>query len=432
MSRGRLIMSTRNEKAKRLNANEDNLLQMEMERFQKQHNKEMKSIILEKHSAKEAMSGVRLQRASSLLAARMVLQKTNALNNRSDNSPRVSENAFCEPKQNQVSSEMVPGLDTDEDGSSCWKAQSDLDREILNNCNVTSLPSKNEPFGQSRKRAQTFSEGTTTSKIVQSSGTLKNTLTVQKPSLPNPPQKSSNRSLKFSEYLSVPSLASQNNPFERTPCMRPRSFTEDAKDAHLEGACSVIANRPLNHVTISRNLASQYREQQDNSAVKSVPFLIETDAVDSRPRSRSDDTMIFKRVPTPKIGLKKRNLSPNGSSSTRSRGNSPEPGGFHSPLILRASPRAQTPPINRRVSVETTKLLKKRGSLEPCHKSSTQFQNKLSPSRGIAKFRQTGSAAAAAQTLVSRYQREKAISIATEILIAERQRRENCVKNISK
>jgi len=78
--------------------------------------------------------------------------------------------------------------------------------------------------------------------------------------------------------------------------------------------------------------------------------------------------------------------------------------------------------MNRRVSSETSKLLTKRISLEPCHKSSTQSQNKLSPSRGIAKFRQIGSAAAVAQTLVSRYQREKAISNATENLITERQR----------
>lgn len=401
-------MSARNEKAKRLNANEDNLLQMEMERFQKQHNKEMKNIILEKQTAKEAISGVRRQRASSLLVARMVLQETDALNNRS-NSPALSEKVFCdEAKQNQVSSKLVPGLDNNEDGSSCLKTyllnptqkESDLDCQILDKYNVTLLPSKNDKFGRSCKRSQMFSEGATTRKAVQSAGTLKNTLIVQKPCPPNP---------------------SQNDAFERSPHIRPRSFAEGAKDVHLEGACSRSGSR-LNHLTSSRNLANQYRDQQGNSAVENSPSLVklENGADDNKPRRRSDDPMLFKRVPTPKHGLEKRNLSPYGYSSARSRGNSPEPDSFHSPLILRAS-LARTPPMNRRVSLETGKLLTKRSSLEPFHKSSTQSQNKLSPSRGIAKFRQTGSAADVAQTLVSRYQRERAISNATENLIVERQ-----------
>ena len=385
-------MSTRNEKAKRLNANEENLLQMEMERFQKQHNKEMKSIILEKQTAKEAMSGVRRQRVSSLLVARMILQETDALNNRS-NSPTLSEKVFCEAKQNQVSSNMVRGLDTDEDGSSsCWETY------LLNPTKKESDRDKNDQFGRSRKRTQTFSEGKTTSKAVPSSGTLKNTLIVQKPCPPNP---------------------SQNDAFERSPRIRPRSVAEGVTDAHLEGACSRSRSR-LNHVTIFRNLANQYQVQQGNSADKNIPFLLESGADDNKPRSRSDDSMLFKRVPTPKDCFEKRNLFPDGSSSARSRRNNPEPDSFHSPLILRAS-LARTPSMNRPVGLETGKLLTKRSSLEPCHKSSTQSQNKLSPSRGIAKFRQTGSAAALAQTLVSRYQREKAIANATENLIAERQ-----------
>lgn len=423
-------MSKRNEKAERLNANEDNLLQMEMERFEKQHNKEMKSILLERQTAKEAMNGVRRHRASSLLAARMVLQKTNALNNRSDNSPALSEKVFCEAKQNQVSSKMVPDLENDEDRSSLWKTclpnptqkESDLGRECLDNCNVTSLPSKNDHFGWPRKRAQTFSEGTTTSKIAQNSGTLKNTLIVQKSCLPNHPQKTSNRALKSSKYLNVPYLASKIDHFEQSR-IRARSFTEGTTDprSDLEGACSSVSR--LNPITISRNLTTQYREQQGNSAVKNIPFLIESVVDNNRPRSRSDDSMLFKRVPTLNSGFKKRNLSPNGPSSARSRQNSPEPDSSHSPLILRV-PLPRPPPMNRRISLETSRLLAKRSSLELPHNSSTQPQNKLSPSRGIAKFRQTGSAAAAAQTLVSRYQREKAISNATENLIAERRKRD--------
>ena len=412
-------MSTRNEKAKRLNANEDNLLQMEMERFQKQHNKEMKSIILEKQTAKEAMSGVRRQRASSLLVARMVLQETNAaLNNHSDNSPAGSEKTAYEAKHNQVSSKMVQGLDNDEEGSCYWKTYTlnltqkelDLDKGILDNSNVTSIPSKNDYFGQSGKCTETFSEGTTTSKLVQCSETLKNTRIVQKPCLPNPPQKTSNAAMKSSEYLNVPNKASKIDHFERPSRIRPRSAADARTD--VEDACSLSGSR-RSLITISRNLDNQYREHQDNSAAKSVPFLLESVA-DNRPGSCSDDSILFKRIPKPKGGFEKRNyLSSNGPSSARSRGNTPEPESFHSPLILRASlPR--TSPMNRRSSLEISKLLTKRSSLEPCHKSTAQSQNKLSPSRGIAKFRQAGSAAAAAQALVSRYHREKAISNATE------------------
>lgn len=427
-----MIMSTRNEKARRLNANEDNLLQMEMARFQKQHNKEMKSIILEKQTAKEAMNGVRRQKACSLLVARMVLQETNALNNCSVNSSVLSEKAACEAKHNQVSSKMVQGLDTDDDGSSYWKThmlsptqkESDLDREILDKCNVTSMPSKSDRcFGQSGKGTQTFLERTT-SKIVQSSGTLKNTWIFQ-----NPRQITSNGTLESSEYLNVPNMASKIDHYERSSRVRPRSFADEgATDARtgVEGACLLSGNR-RNPITILRNLDNQYREQQGNSAAKSVPFLLEIVADNNRPKSRGDDSLLFKRIPTPKGGFEKRNLSPSGPSSARSRGNSPEPESFHSPLILRASlPR--TPSINRRFSFETSKLFTKRSCLEPCHKSSTQFQNKLSPSRGIAKFRQTGSAAVAAQTLVSRYKREKAISNATENFTPERKREHHRMK----
>ena len=420
-------MSTRNEKAKRLNANEDNLLQMEMERFQKQHNKEMKSIILERQTAKEAMSGVRRQRASSLLVARMVLQETN----RSDNSPALPKKVACEPKQNKGSSKMVQGLETDDDGSSCWKTymlnliqkESDLDREILDNCNLTSMPSQNDYFERSPKCTQAFSEGTT-SKIVQSSGTLKNTRIVQKPYLPNPPQKTSSHAMESAEYIDVPYIASKIDHFERSPSDRPRSFAEAATDARsdVKSACSLSGSR-RNPITISRNSVNHYQEQQGNSVAKSVPLLLESVGDDNRPRNHSSDSMLFKRRPTSKGGFKKRNLSSSGPNSARSRGNSPEPDSFHSPLILRSSLPRTPPAINRRFNLETSKLFTKRSSLEPCHKSSEKSQNKLSPSRGIAKFRQIGSAAAAAQTLVSRYQREKAISSATEHVIAYHERK---------
>lgn len=420
MSRRSLIMSTRNEKAKRLNANEDNLLRMEMERFQKQHNKEMKSIILEGQTAKEAISDVRRQRASSVLTTRKLLHETKAPDDRSDNSPALFEKVFCQAKKSQVSSKMVPGLETNEDRSSCWKTyqlnptqkESDLDREFSI---VTSLLPKNDHFGSSRKQTQS-------SKIVQSSETLRNTLILQKPCTSNPSQKTSNRALKSTEYLNATYLASAIDHFEQSPRIHHRSSTEGTTDARsaLEGTSSRSGSR-LSH------MAKQYREQQGTSAVKNIPaVVIENVADDNRARSHSDDSMLFKRVQTPNSGLEKRNLSPKRPSSARSRGNSPEPGSFHSSLIRRVSlPR--TSPMNQRARSETgSKLLAKRSSLEPSHNSWTQSQSqkKLSPSRGIAKFRQIGSAAAAAQTLVSRYHREKAILNATENLDAERQRKD--------
>lgn len=428
-------MSKRNEKAKRLNANEDNLLRMEMERFQKQHNKEMKSIILERQTAKEAISDVRRQRASSMLTTRKLLHETKAPDDRSDNSTALSEKVFRDAKQNQVSSKMVPGLETNEDQSSCWKTyqlnptqkESDLHREFSDNCNVTSLLPKNYNFGSSRKQTQTFSMGTTTSKIVQSSETLRNSLIVQRPCTSNPSQKTSHRGLKSIEYLNVTYMASTFDHFEQSSRIHPRSLTEGTTDARpaLEGTSSRSGSR-LSHMT------KQYREPQGTSAVKNIPFVIESVADDNRARSHGDDLMLFKRVPTPNSGLEKRNLSPKRPSSARSRGNSPEPGCLHSSSIRRVS-LPQTSPMNQRArSAIGSKLLAKRSSLEPFNNSWMQSQGKLSPSRGIANFRQTGSAAAAAQTLVSRYQREKAISNATEDLIAKGTEDTKCVKNINK
>jgi len=420
-------MSTRNEKAKRLNANEDNLLRMEMERFQKQHNKEMKSIILEGQTAKEAISDARRQRAPSMVTTRKLFHETKEPDDRSDNSPALFEKVFCQAKKSQVSSKIVPGLETNEDRSSCWKTyqlnpiqkESDLDREFSI---VTSLlPAKNGHFGSSRKQTQTFSEGTTTThKIVQSSETLRNSLIVQRPSKPNPSQKTSNRATKSTEYLNATYLTSAIDHFEQSTRIHPRRLTEGTTDARstLEGTSSRSGSR-LSH------MAKQCREQQGTSAVKNIPaVVIENVADDNRTRSHSDDSMLFKRVQTPNSGLEKRNLSPKRPSSARSRGNSPEPGSFHSSLSRRVSlPR--TSPMNQRArSAISSKLLAKRSSLEPFNNSWTQSQSKLSPSRGIAKFRQIGSAAAAAQTLVSRYHREKAILNATENLDAERQRKD--------
>lgn len=425
-------MSTRNEKAKRLNANEDNLLRMEMERFQKQHNKEMKSIILERQIAKEAISDVRRQRASSVLTTRKLLHETKAPDDWSDNSPALSDKVFREAKQSQVSSQMVPGLESNEEQSSCWKTYelnptqkgSDLHREFSV---VTSLLPKNDHFGSCRKQTQTFSEETTTSKIVQTSKTLKGTLIFQGPCTPNPSQKTSHRALKSMEYLNVTHVASTIDHFsEQSPRMHLRGFTEGTTDAArsaLQGTSSRSGSR-LSH------MAKQYREQQGTSAVKNIPALvIENVADDNR---ASDDSMLFERVQTPNSGLEKRNLSPKRPSSARSRGNSPKPGNFHSSLIGRVS-LPQTSPMNQRArSAIGSKLLAKRSSLEPFNNSWTQSQSKLSPSRGIAKFRQTGSAAAAAQTLVSRYQREKAISNATEDLVANGREETKCVKSINK
>lgn len=107
-----MITSKRNESAKRRNATEDNLLQLEMRRFERQHNKEMKSILIEWYRAKEAMGNIRRQRTSSLLAVRMGLHDTSTLNDRISSFPSFSEKSHSENKQTQVSSESQSSSET--------------------------------------------------------------------------------------------------------------------------------------------------------------------------------------------------------------------------------------------------------------------------------------------------------------------------------
>lgn len=350
-------MSKRNEKAKRLNANEDNLLQKEMDRFEKQHNREMKSILLERQVAKEAMSDIRRHRASSLLAARMVLQENNALNNDHtvDNSPTLPTEVYCETKLNRLASKTRKSSETHEimppvRPKLTQKSQSGLDWKFSENGNVSLLPSRgNDQFGRSRKRAQTFSEGTV-----------------------------------------------------------------DIR-SDLEGGSSSLTK--LEPLTIPRKLTNHWQQHGDSVAKDMLTVTTEDvvdNDIDSRPRSRSDNSVFYKRLSKPSIGYEKVNLTV--SKSPGSRGNSHEP---NSPSL------ARTPTMNRRVSLDVSRLLLKRGSLLEVPSLNVPLPpNKLSPSRGIARFRQTGSAAAAAQTLLSRYQREKAISKATENLIVEQEKRE--------
>lgn len=402
MSRMQLLMSKRNENAKRLNTNEDNLLQLEKERFEKEHNKQMKSIFQEKQVAKEAMSDIRRHRAHALLTARMVSQE-NELNSHADISPTLFRKAFCEVKRSQSSNKMVQGLEAHDKkpnvGEPCMansgKKSPNHDNIALDfNCNATALPSRSVGFGRSRARAQTFSEGTTKSKIKQSLENSESTRPTRKHFLPSPTQKTPNGNVKSSGYLSVPPLPSRNGHHEQLRA-RARTFTEGTTKADLEDGSSK-ESKPLDPITFSKNakLINQSWEQQEKSAVKSTPFVLLKESVveDNRPRSRSDGS---------------------------------ETDGFR--ISSRAQvPLSLSPQMKRRASSsDTGKLLLKRNSLQlPCVPLTQPPKRELSPSRGIAKFRQTGTAASAAQTLVSRYQREKSIAKATEHLIAERQKKE--------
>lgn len=99
-------MSKRSENAKRRNANQDNLLQKEMERFEKEHNKEMTSILLERQMAKQAMSDIRRHRASSLLAVRVVMHDSTILSDRVNGFQILSKKSHSDNTQNQVESAL--------------------------------------------------------------------------------------------------------------------------------------------------------------------------------------------------------------------------------------------------------------------------------------------------------------------------------------
>ena len=164
-------MSKRNENAKRRNANQDNLLQQEMDRFEKQHNREMKSILQERQMAQEAMSDIRRHRASSLLAARMVLHDNAILNDRVNSFPTLSEKSYSENKQTQISGDWQSSSETHgatSVGKPCLmhgmeritRSPNVLRRKCSENFNIALLPSRNDMLGRSRAREPTYPEGT--------------------------------------------------------------------------------------------------------------------------------------------------------------------------------------------------------------------------------------------------------------------------------
>lgn len=341
-------MSKGSENAKRRNVNQDNLLQMEMGRFEKQHNKEMKSILLERQMAKEAMSDIRRHRASSLLAARMGLHQSNTITDSVNSFSTSPAKSFSKNKQNRISSELQTS-DAKEETSPAKSPMQEaltktsetftlLRRTCTENLNNILLPSRNDNFGRCRMRSQTISEGT------------------------------GNTRSDFEDGSSYAAMLQPITFYRKNGWVNPAAV----KDA---------------------TTALQERDREE---------LVHSG--DSRPRRRSDASLLFKRRPTP-LGLGKSTLT------ASSQGNSPLP--------------LSRPLRKRTLSMDSNRLpLLARGTLElPCVNTSLQRSN-LSPSRGLAKFRQPGSAAAAAHTLVSRYQRDKAIARATENLIAEREIRE--------
>ena len=329
MSR-RIVLSKRNEKAKRRNANEDNLLQLEMNRFEKEHNKEMKSILLERQIAKEAMSDFRRHRVSSLLAVRLVLD--NSLSSLSTKScTETKPNHISCELQNYESREEIPYL-----SDTVKKTFNVFRQNNSENFNITWLPpsKNNTDFGRSRTRAQTFSEGT-------------------------------RNALADSKYCSSSQYATG---------LRPIFFCNQEKKRWLQP-----------------------------SAKDATTILKESDGeeqIDTRPRSRTDSLLFLNRRP---VGLEKRYLTASqGPKVPIFKGSSPV-------LLLR---REQT-------SCSMDSKVLKRGSLElPC------VPSKLSASRSIAKFGQTGNAATAAQRLLSHHQLDKAVQKATENLIAQREKKE--------
>ena len=164
-----LTLSKRAEKAKRLNANEDNLLQMEIERFEKEHNKEMKNIRLERQIAEETINDIRRHRKSSLLAARMVLQENNAVNNNTHNntlsSPTLAAKGNSEIKASWPASRFAHNSEAQ--GNVAHIRKPHLPDVIQRSLSIERKFSEDVAVYLSpctgRKRAQTFSHGGTVS-----------------------------------------------------------------------------------------------------------------------------------------------------------------------------------------------------------------------------------------------------------------------------
>lgn len=365
--RRRLTISKRNENAKRRNANQDNLLQQEMDRFEKQHNREMKSILQERQMAQEAMSDIRRHRASSSLAARMVLHDNAILNDRVNSFPTLSEKSYSENKQTQISGDWQSSSETHgatSVGKPCLmrgmegitRSPNALRRKCSENFNIALLPSRNDMLGRSRARAPTYPEGT--------------------------------RSDVFG-------LSRR----------RAHTISEGTRNIPSDSDKYSSSSTTMRHqITLYGNVTNRWV----HPSMEDSPIRLRDEGEDleeNRPRSRSDPSFLLIRKPT-SISLGKSLLTESYSKVPTSRDTC-------SPLL----PRRSSADSNRLSSL-------RRGAFEFSSVNAALQPSKLSPSRNIAKFRQTGTAAAAAQTLVSRYQRDKAISKATENLIVERAKRE--------
>ena len=321
-------MSKRNEDAKRRNANEDNLLQLEMDRFEREHNKEMKTILQEKQIAKEAMSDIRRHRTSSLLTARLTSQNS---------FPTVPTKQPClEKRMGNISSD---GQSFESRKESLLSSVPDTVTKTEHfNMTLSQLSKTDINFGH-RKRAQTFSEGT---ECIHT----------------------------FVEYSSIP----------HNPRFRPSSSKSLLKNNWIYPTMKDVRSNVQDYGGESKLVA--------------------------RLRSQTDSLLQLKRRGS--FGFESSSLTANQYSRVSF---SPR----NSPVLL--TRRANT------VSAGIDNKTLKRNHLElPCVQPPS---GRLSPSRDTVKFRQAASPASnTAQTLVSRYQRDKAILKASENLTVEREKRE--------
>ena len=401
----RLTLSKRDEKAKRLNAKEGNLLQMEVERFEKQHNKEMKNILLERQIAKETMSDIRRQRTSSLLAARAVLQENDVSNNNNNtiSSPTLAAKRNSEIKASLPLSLISQSSEAQEDVAHIRKPHlphfiqrsPHIERKISEDVAVNLSPSTG------RKRAQTFS-GTT---VCGSEWEISSRSPIRKS--PNLGRKSSE--ISHAAIICKPEQQSSSASLTLTPTLR-RKIKKD-----VATSWSPIIGTRKRAQTISGRTAIIQSDVENMKILEYIPVCREhlshsdqdEDLTDGRSRSLSDGSSDFKSKQT--------------SLKMESVRNSP---------CLSARSSSRSPLAERRmVSVDDVgRLLLRQNSLDVPYKSPTQQRWKLSPSTGIAKFRKDGAAAFAVQTLISNHHREKSILAATEKLITEREKREMTCK----
>ena len=321
------VMNKGNENTKRRNANEENLLQKEMVRFEKEHEKAMKRIFRGRQVAKEALSEIRKLRAASLLASRNIILNNQRLN---------------PPSESGKPTHLIQGTEA-----------TDKIPEIKSPC-----PSK----------------------------------TIQNAS----------RFGKLSKPLEIDVLPPKNNLRNRSQTLSQARSRGDFFDSE-NSVVADVARRAAISVFPGKKFGDRWKKPQD-SIIKSKcgnheEFL-------KRKRISSDLSILSRaqenshRLTPPLAWIK---LHDEVFKSDRLK------------FMFDSSVSLQQVQMGKSVSVDdTSATLFKRSSLKYPGPTPILHSNKLGITQDNAKLRETKTAATVVQTLISRHQRQKAISKTTE------------------